>query len=622
MKRQIIGVALASSILLSGGLGVTNQVYADSIPVESMEEMNQYINEIDFLYVIDKNEYDKMMEKGVALFSIKDHLLVIDAENITEEEEAKLNTSKEFFIVGDLHHKLKDLKKRDNFTAEVLGKNRSLESVKYANKYSKNKDIVIANSKSLADSLTALQISKLENKSLILIDDKLSGKTKKYIKENGKNHQISFIEGEKSISEKAKRQIMKLARNATYEVNKENFIKSGLIPIPTNEDTKKVSKNVEIPTNIPVNIPTKNMELPLGNEISNENVFKGLNSTMSATIRKAANKSIEGSKTNFVGKEKTISIELDESGKMKTKSVSDTINSESVEVVKDNEKKTKEILKTKKKEGVSVSQISITNSKPVTKNKISKLKKQKKDYYIVPKKINEELIQKIQDGEYGYGPERSKLLTLEGYNYKKVQAELDRIEEERKQKAKEKRERKAAIKKEREAREQAALARQVAERSSDNDYYVANGNNTVSYNSTLTNVGKPSNNISDSSDVGSDKVENFIDSLKEMQGWTYSQPARMQYGYADCSSIIIRAMWDAGITSNKANMTTRSIAGDSRFYEIPFSEARRGDVLWTDGHVEIYMGGNTTYGAFRPGIPAGYSTGKNRFYKAFRINGL
>ena len=45
-----------------------------------------------------------------------------------------------------------------------------------------------------------------------------------------------------------------------------------------------------------------------------------------------------------------------------------------------------------------------------------------------------------------------------------------------------------------------------------------------------------------------------------------------------------------------------------------------GDILWYEGHMEIYMGGNNTFGAFRPSKPAGYATGINRFVKAYRID--
>lgn len=600
MKKQIIGIALASSIIISGGL--TKTVYADSVPVESTQEMQQYINKLDFLYVIEKSEYDKMIEKNVALFSIKDHLLVIDSENITEEEEGKLRNSKEFFIVGDNDGKLGELKKRDNYAAEFLGKNKSIDSVKYAIKNSKGKDIVISNSSSLADSLTALQISKLENKALIVIDDKLSTKVKKYIKENSKNKAISFVEGEKTVNEKIKKQIMKLAQNDSYELNKEQFIKSGLIPTQKDENKEE--------------IPTENVEITGENEINTDTLLNGF---MSKTIKKAADKSAKVSKATFTGKEKTISLEID--SEKDAKSISEIIKSDAVEVVKDDEKKTREILKSKEKEGFSVGQISITNSKPVKKSELLKLKKEKKNYYIVPKKVDDELIKKVNDGKYGDGPERKEFLSLDGYDYKEVQAELKRIEDEKKAKIeKQKREQEERERKQ-EERER-ALERQRTQAYADNNSGVINnyGGPARSKNGLESSETGPIDR--GSHDTGSENLDKFLDSLTSMEGWTYSQPRRMSYGYADCSSIIIRAMFDAGITKNYSNMTTRSIFNDSRFYEIPFDEAKKGDILWTPGHVEVYMGENTTFGAFRPGIDAGYSTGKNRFQRALRISGI
>lgn len=595
IKSKIIGAALVSSIMLSGGI---TQVYADSDPEIDKTELQEYINKIDFLYVIEKEQYNKMMEKNVALLSIKDHLLVIDSENITEEEEARLSSSKEFFIVGDLNNKLKALKSRDNFKDDLLGKNRSSKSIKFASKNSKNKDILIANANSLADSLNALQMSKVSDKALILVENKLSSEAKKYIKKNGKNKEISFVEGEKTIDEKMKNSIMKLANNDIYELNKEQFIKSG--SISTKE--KKEEKDLNIALNVENQIPED--KVVSESSTSETTLFKGLNSNMSKSLQSAANKSMMGTKTNFNVKEKTISLEIPE--ETKTKEISQIVNSESVEVVKDNEKKSNKILKSKKKEGYSVSQISVTKGKPVDKEKLSNLKKKKAEFYIVPKKINDELLQKVKDGEYGSGPERKVLLENDGYSYEKVQTILKKEEDEAKQKREEE-ERQARIEAERSANAAAALRD-------------ANQSNVINYGG----AAKAPENVLETapSDVNSTNLEKFLSSLTSMSGWTYSQPRRMEYGYADCSSIILRAMLDAGITSNSANMTTRSIHGDPRFYQIPFDEARKGDVLWTPGHVEVYMGGNTTFGAFQPGIKSGYSTGKNRFQSAFRIKGL
>ena len=68
-------------------------------------------------------------------------------------------------------------------------------------------------------------------------------------------------------------------------------------------------------------------------------------------------------------------------------------------------------------------------------------------------------------------------------------------------------------------------------------------------------------------------------------------------------------------------MTTGSMPSDSRFYQVPMNQIKRGDVLWTSGHMEIYMGGNSTFGAFRPGVATGYASNPSRFVRAYRLKG-
>ena len=93
----------------------------------------------------------------------------------------------------------------------------------------------------------------------------------------------------------------------------------------------------------------------------------------------------------------------------------------------------------------------------------------------------------------------------------------------------------------------------------------------------------------------------------------------MQHGFVDCSSLVGRALANAGLGSS--HMTTGSMPSDSRFYQVPMSQIKRGDVLWNSGHMEIYMGGNSTFGAFRPGVATGYSSNPSRFVRAYRLKG-
>lgn len=114
----------------------------------------------------------------------------------------------------------------------------------------------------------------------------------------------------------------------------------------------------------------------------------------------------------------------------------------------------------------------------------------------------------------------------------------------------------------------------------------------------------------------------FIDAALAMKGYAYSQSARMAPGQADCSSLVLRALINSGLTTDTRNLTTYTIFNDPRFYSVPRSEARPGDVLYQDGHIAVYLGGDTVIEAKTWGVPAGYGNYLSRFTHAFRITGL
>ena len=128
------------------------------------------------------------------------------------------------------------------------------------------------------------------------------------------------------------------------------------------------------------------------------------------------------------------------------------------------------------------------------------------------------------------------------------------------------------------------------------------------------------------------KVEKFIAAAMKYKGDKYSQPRRMERGYSDCSSLIYKALRDAGLLDSKE--TTRTIStkfmrdGDPRFEQIPLSQAKRGDILWGQdntpqygGHVAIYLGdGKTLEARVREGVD--FNKNRKYFTRAYRIVAL
>ena len=128
------------------------------------------------------------------------------------------------------------------------------------------------------------------------------------------------------------------------------------------------------------------------------------------------------------------------------------------------------------------------------------------------------------------------------------------------------------------------------------------------------------------------KVEKFIAAAMKYKGDKYSQPRRMERGYSDCSSLIYKALRDAGLLDSKE--TTRTIStkfmrdGDPRFEQIPLSQAKRGDILWGQdntpqygGHVAIYLGdGKTLEARVREGVD--FNKKRPYFTRVYRIKSL
>ena len=128
------------------------------------------------------------------------------------------------------------------------------------------------------------------------------------------------------------------------------------------------------------------------------------------------------------------------------------------------------------------------------------------------------------------------------------------------------------------------------------------------------------------------KVEKFISSAMKYKGDKYSQPRRMERGYSDCSSLIYKALRDAGLLDSKE--TTRTIStkfmrdGDPRFKMIPMSQLQRGDILWGQdntpqygGHVAIYLGdGKTLEARVREGVD--FNKKRPYFTRVYRIKSL
>lgn len=557
MSRAI--VAAVGVIMLSTN---TTTVFADNISsppqaLMSIETVNQ--ENPKTLYIIEKELYMEILKKDTAIIENKNNLLVIDSQNLTEEEFKTIQSSKIFHIFGELQKS--ELIELENYGEQLYAEDKYETALKLANEDT-DKNIVIVNGESVVDYFIAIQLSNVENRNILLINDEIGEEVKEYLENYGNDKNIMFIEGETKFSDETKENIMKISGGEKYELDKSQLIKL------VNKEKQDKDKTVEALLNISQNKAIKKEDDKIAKDNKeNEIIAEKIKEISKEVIKKTK----EDADELLHNKGKIIAIE-DNSENLENEENKEV---KIVEILKEKENNTSvKILNNKdieeKEEGYS---LQLTYANPI--NIYSEVSEDKEEF-IVPKETTDEIVKSVMNGDYGNGSVREQRLTREGYNYGEIQEKVDELEAE--------------------ARRQQSTSQRRS-----------------SYTPKRTSG---SININSGQAVG---IDAFLNEAFKMKGWTYSQERRWDYGYADCSSIVIRAMINSGITKNTSNLTTHTIASDSRFYEIPMSQAKRGDILWYEGHMEIYIGGDSTFGAFRPGKPAGFGSNISRFTKAYRI---
>lgn len=560
--RRVI-ITAAGIVLFSNSFVTTT--FADEIDsklttitnteqVQNVQTKSEKLNS-NKLIVIEREEYRSILSGDTAIIEKKDNLLTIDSENISEEELEIIKSSNSFYLFGTFKNDISTIKELENYEDNLYGETKFESAVEMANK-NVERDIILVNGESIVDYFIATQLGSIEGKNVLLIGDELTPETKEYLVNHGSDKEITFLEGDTSISDETKELIMKTSGADKYEIGKLQLIKTvnkkpeKKEQSPGHNAAKTVSKINE--KSIDENSKnTANMIMESSKKITPKS--KNDNDEFLHNKGKViAYEDLEESETNdevdFANFIRTVSEELESTALLDDESVNDEVA-----------------------DGYS---LQITKANPI---EINSSIEEGKEEFIVPKETTDEIVQSVINGDYGNSEHRKQKLTQEGYNASEIQERIEEIVAEQ--------------------RAQAAQANRQAQ---------ANTSSSQSY------VAPPTS-------TSSATPEGFINEALKMQGWTYSQSKRMQHGFVDCSSLVGRALANAGLGSS--HMTTGSMPSDSRFYQVPMNQIKRGDVLWSGGHMEIYMGGNSTFGAFRPGVATGYASNPSRFVRAYRLKG-
>ena len=539
---------------------ITNTEQVSNIQTKS-EKLNS-----NKLIVIEREEYRSILSGDTAIIEKKDNLLTIDSENISEEELEIIKSSNSFYLFGTFKNDISTIKELENYEDNLYGETKFESAVEMANK-NVERDIILVNGESIVDYFIATQLGSIEGKNVLLIGDELTPETKEYLVNHGSDKEITFLEGDTSISDETKELIMKTSGAEKYEIGKSQLIKTV---------NKKPEKKEQLPGHAAAKTVSKI------NEKSIDEDSKNTANMILESSKKITSKSTNDNDEFLYNKGKVIAYEdLEDSEVNEEVDFTNFIRTVSQELesteLLDDESVNDEVA-----DGYS---LQITKANPI---EINSSIEEGKEEFIVPKETTDEIVQSVINGDYGNSEQRKQKLTQEGYNASEIQ---ERIEE---------------IVAEQQAREQERQT-QANRQAQANTYSQGSSNsNTSSY-------------VAPSTSTSSATPEGFINEALKMQGWTYSQSKRMQHGFVDCSSLVGRALANAGLGSS--HMTTGSMTSDSRFYQVPMSQIKRGDVLWNSGHMEIYMGGNSTFGAFRPGVATGYGSNPSRFVRAYRLKG-
>lgn len=643
LKRVII--TAAGIVIFTTNFATTT--FADEIDSELTTFKEETLNNVrtrteklnsNKLIVVEREVYRDILSGDTAIIERKDNLLRIDSENITDEELEIIESSNSFYLFGTFDGDISNLEDLENYEGGLYGDTKYRSAVDYSNK-NVDRDIILVNGESIVDYFIAMQLGDIEDKNVLLVGDELTPDTQEYLENNGTDKNITFLEGDKSISEETKREVMEITGAEKYELGKTQLIK---------KVNQRAEDAKESPGNMTAETVSRLKEKTFGEE------SRDTTNRIVQASRRITDRTKENNDTLLYNKGKVVAYEdLDDDENSENNNFDNFIAAANKEL-ESTKLLTDEDVKDEVAEGYS---LQITKANPID---IHSSVEEGKEEFIVPKETTDEIVQTVINGDYGNTEERKRKLTAEGYNADEIQMEIEeivaeqreqeRIEQERIEQEREaerqEQQRQAEIARQAEAERQAQerqaaeqrQAQQAASTSSQSSpssssapstsSSSSNSNSSVSTSTSSSTTSAPSAPsapapsapASTPAPSTSASIESFINEALKMEGWTYSQSQRMQYGFADCSSIISKAMVNAGMTSNP-NLNTRSIVSDSRFYQVPMSQIKRGDILWTNGHMEIYMGGDTTFGAFRPGRPAGYASNISRFVRAYRISG-
>lgn len=565
MKRILVS---AAGIIIVTTMN-TQMVFADEIdnnfPIKTTEIQVKHDSlNSKKLYVMEKDLYREIIKKDTPIIKTKNNVFTVDSSQLTKTDLEIIKSAGEFYVFGDFDNGIEDLKALDNYKGQLGNADRIKVALDLA-KLTPEKDILVVNSESPTDYFIATQLSEIEDRIVLLVGETLEDETSAFLKEHGKDKTIMFLEGAVEIKEDLKKEILQISGSDKYELDKSALIK----------ETKKAKEDQSVPgipkTQVPTLIQTDN------NGVTNSMVAPELKSVSKEIIEKTKVDNDE----LLADKAKVVEVEVKEETTVK-----EVVKQDKSLLVLDNEK-----IIENESEGHS---LNLTYANPVA---LDVKVPENKEEFVTSKETNQEVIDRVLEGEFGTGEQRKQELTEAGYQYEEIQNKINELF--------------APV----------APALSVLTTESGEQTYSGSVEQIVTYENTENTQVASYGQAQVVAPSNGPNIEAFLNEAVAMSGWEYSQSRRWDYGFADCSSIVVRALINSGQTGDHSNLTTFSIHSDPRFYQVPFESMQRGDILVTDGHMEIYMGNGQTFGAFQEGWLSGFAGNPYRFNMAYRLSG-
>ena len=139
----------------------------------------------------------------------------------------------------------------------------------------------------------------------------------------------------------------------------------------------------------------------------------------------------------------------------------------------------------------------------------------------------------------------------------------------------------------------------------------------------------PENIDTDLTGDNKEKMQQMIDEAKRIANddrYQYNQNLRDTEFYYDCSSLVSRLYlqyfniprldYSGNAPHGTENIYNTCMANNN---EVPMTDLKPGDILWTPGHAALYIGNGQTAEAFNSNDGIGIGSVGNRFTKAFRV---